>query len=579
MSSCEKPEIRARLSQALAHHKAGDLDRAASHYRSVLQDEPGQPEALHFLGVIAYQQGRPAEAVTMIGQALERRPERADFHCNLGNALKDSGRSEDAIAAYRRCLDLQPAHSHAWSNLGVVLHKLGQLDQAIAAHREALRINPQNPHALNNLGAALQDAGDYRGAASAFNEALQLRPDYGEALGNLGAALMRCGDPTAAERALRQALTLAPDAADTACNLGNLLLEKHDYPGALDAYRTAARLAPGDPEIATSLAVALSTQGRFCEARARLTQALELAPEHPRSLCALGRLNWAEGAGAAAVDCFRRALAVEPACFDAQYNLAIALYDDRDLAPSAAAFEAALALDANHAATHFYLGTIRDCQGEAPAAAAHFDVVARDDKGLHFLLDSWDYVCSAQGKADRLFSCSRKTLDFGLSHAALSGLVLEFGVLHGSSINHLAGGCGQTVHGFDSFEGLPEDWGPNKAGAYSTGGRRPEVAANVELHAGWFEDSLPGFVRNHPGAVRFMNVDCDLYSSTQTVFAHLADRIRPGSVIVFDEYLCTARWRADEYRAFQEAVAANAWRYRYLAHNIFSKQSVVLLTD
>lgn len=579
MSNSDKPEIQARLSQALAHHKAGRLEMASSHYQGILQDEPDHPETLHFLGVIAYQQGRPADAVAMIRQALEQRPERADFHCNLGNALKDAGQAQEATVAYRRCLELQPAHSHAWSNLGVALHKLGEIEQAIAAYREALRLKPENPQALNNLGAALQDADDQPGAVAAFGAAVRLQPGYAEALSNLGVALQRGGDFEAAERALRQAAQLAPDAPDPKNNLGHLLLAKHDYPAALQAFGRAARLAPNNPEIGTNLAIALSTQGRFIEARQWLSRVLEQTPDSTRSLCAMGRVDWAEGASNAAANCFRRALALDSSCFDAQYNLAIALYDDQDLSPAAAAFEAALEIDGAHGASHFYLGTIRDCQGDEAAAAAHFEQVARAPNGLGFLLDSWDYLRAENAKADRLFSCSRKTLDFGLEHAALDGLVLEFGVLHGSSINYLAGRCRETIHGFDSFEGLPEAWGPNQAGAYSTGGRRPEVAANVELHAGWFEDSLPPFTRDHAGPVRFMNVDCDLYSSTKTIFTQLADRIQPGSVIVFDEYLCTARWREDEYRAFQEAVAANGWNYRYLAHNIFSKQSVAIITD
>jgi len=578
MIVCEPPEIRARLTQALAHHKAGRLALAEALYQAVLDDAADHPEALHFLGVIAYQRGEPVAAVGLIERAIEKTPERADFHCNLGNALKDAGRTEDAVAAYRRCLDLQPGHSHAWSNLGVALHRLGRLDQAIAAYQDALRINPQNAQAQNNLGAALQDDENLDAAIEAFKRALSLQPGYAEAQNNLGTALHRTGDLDAAEGAFRRALGLAPNATESANNLGNVLLDKHDFTGALGAYENAARLDPKDPHVGTNLAIALSTQGRFAEARQALQAALAIAPGLPRTLSAMGRLDWAEGEGEAAQHWFRRALAIDPRCFDAQYHLAITLYDDQDLAPAAKAFEAALSIDSDHPATRFYLGTILDCLGRPQEAARHFDAVARHPKGFDFLLDSWDYIKSERSSTARRFSCGRKTLEFALEHAELQGLVLEFGVLHGSSINYLAARCDQEIHGFDSFEGLPEAWGLNQAGAYSTGGVRPKVADNVRLHAGWFEDSLPEFTRSHPGPVRFMNVDCDLYSSTRTVLDHLADRIVPGTVIAFDEYLCTARWREDEHRAFQEVVQHNGWRYRYLAHNLFSKQSAVIMT-
>jgi len=79
--------------------------------------------------------------------------------------------------------------------------------------------------------------------------------------------------------------------------------------------------------------------------------------------------------------------------------------------------------------------------------------------------------------------------------------------------------------------------------------------------------------------VRFINVDCDIYSSTKTVLEQLAPRIVPGSVIVFDEYVGNEYWRDDEYKAFQEAVAQHGWGYEYLCFSIFTKQAVVRITS
>ncbi len=109
-------------------------------------------------------------------------------------------------------------------------------------------------------------------------------------------------------------------------------------------------------------------------------------------------------------------------------------------------------------------------------------------------------------------------------------------------------------------------------------GRLPRVDANVRLHKGWFEESLPGFLARYNEPIRFLNIDCDLYSSTKSVFQHLGSRIGKGTVIVFDEYFCTARWREDEYKAFQEAVQEQGWCYDYLAFNPFSKQASVIIT-
>jgi len=152
----------------------------------------------------------------------------------------------------------------------------------------------------------------------------------------------------------------------------------------------------------------------------------------------------------------------------------------------------------------FYLATIRALQGEGSAAEKLF---ARAEKSLPAyaaLKDSWDYVVAKRDPGTRLLGNVFDTLNLGLAAAQLSGLVLEFGVRFGTSIRHIAAQAGQDVHGFDSFEGLPEAWGDKPSGVYTTGGALPEVPANVRLHAGWFEDTLPVFAKENPGPVRFM---------------------------------------------------------------------------
>jgi hypothetical protein len=110
---------------------------------------------------------------------------------------------------------------------------------------------------------------------------------------------------------------------------------------------------------------------------------------------------------------------------------------------------------------------------------------------------------------------------------------------------------GKTVFGFDSFEGLPENW-RSGFGKGHFAHSKPDVPANVHLIKGWFSESLPPFLAVHGGSVALLHVDCDLYSSTSTILGLLADRIVSGTVIVFDEYWNYPGWRELEHRAFQE---------------------------
>ena len=132
------------------------------------------------------------------------------------------------------------------------------------------------------------------------------------------------------------------------------------------------------------------------------------------------------------------------------------------------------------------------------------------------------------------------------------------------------------MFGFDSFEGLPEDWRPGFPKArFSLAGAAPDVLENVELVKGRFAQTLPAFLAHHPERFAFVHVDCDLYSSTKTVLELAAARVGAGTVIVFDEYFNFPGWEQHEFKAFQEFVRATGARYEYLAYNSRDEQVAV----
>jgi hypothetical protein len=159
----------------------------------------------------------------------------------------------------------------------------------------------------------------------------------------------------------------------------------------------------------------------------------------------------------------------------------------------------------------------------------------------------------------------------------IEGLILEFGVFSGRTLNHIAGLAAQTVYGFDSFEGLPEDWRADfPRGSFR--GAIPTVAQNAELVVGYFDKTLPDFLRLHEGPISFLHIDCDIYSSTRTIFDECSDRLLPGAVIVFDEFFNYVGWRRHEYKAFMEFVGAKNIGFRYLGYVPSHQQVAVMLT-
>ena len=211
-------------------------------------------------------------------------------------------------------------------------------------------------------------------------------------------------------------------------------------------------------------------------------------------------------------------------------------------------------------------------------------------------------------------------------------LWLEFGVFKGEDITHIAGkllekseanhvtylGTGDdrynvpVVHGFDSFEGLPTEWKKGnetmEKGAFDLRGVPPTIKSkNVELHTGWFHDTLPAFLdeinadinplpeksseeawrdskdgkvpekfagfkgwqkmSKKPTPVIFIHADADLYSSTATFLTTLFIRgvVVKGTIIVFDEYTNYDGWEEGEWLAWKECVEKFGVSFKYLA--------------
>ena len=167
---------------------------------------------------------------------------------------------------------------------------------------------------------------------------------------------------------------------------------------------------------------------------------------------------------------------------------------------------------------------------------------------------------------------------YALQQADQDGLRLEFGVGRGKSMRWIASQSDGIVHGFDSFEGIQEHWNGNPIGAFAQK-KMPKVPGNVEFHVGYFDATLPGFLETYRDPVAFLHVDCDLYSSTVTIFDALADRLQPGAIVLFDEYYNFHQWQQHEFKAFQEFVTRVGVRYEYIAFSVTGQQVAVRILD
>jgi predicted O-linked N-acetylglucosamine transferase (SPINDLY family) len=367
---------------ALAHHRAGDLDRAEALYRYVLGHDPGQADAWHYLGVLSTARGRPDLAVDAIGRALALRPGDAGFLLNRGVALQALGRLDEAEAHFRQAAEAKPDFPEAHNNLANALHALGRSDEAVGHWRQALALRPDYPEARHNLALALLDRGEHQEAATQAREAARLRPDLAPVRVTLGNALAALQQYAEAEAAYREALRLRPDLVPAVCNLSHVLRQQGKLAEALAAAEDGLRRDPASAEAHNEAGVALGCLGQAGEAEAHLRHALWLRPDHAEAHHNLAVLLAGRRQFAPAVDLYRRAVSLRPALVDAALGLARALARLGELDQGVAAVREALDRQPGHAPAWSCLGELLAQQGRGPEAVAAFREALRRQPDL-----------------------------------------------------------------------------------------------------------------------------------------------------------------------------------------------------
>ncbi len=185
MEQSEAPARELTFEEAVAFaillQKNEQLVEAEELYRRVLEMAPNHPEALHYAGVLAHQQGRSDEAVALVERSLALTPGQADWYSNLGIILQSDGKLEAAIDAYRRAIAIDPSHANAHSNLGVLLRATGKPSEAEAAYRTAIQLNPDHIDAYTNLGILLNGLKRTEEAAACYSKVITLRPKHRDA--------------------------------------------------------------------------------------------------------------------------------------------------------------------------------------------------------------------------------------------------------------------------------------------------------------------------------------------------------------------------------------------------------------
>lgn len=239
------------LEAGIAEHRAGRLGEAERIYRRILVLEPGNSDALHWLGMVALQTGHGRAAIELMRRAIANcaTANRATVNCcedagtwiDLGIALQTQGELPEAVRCYERALELKP-ESAAWSNRGLALHSLGRLEEAVASLERAIELNPEAAVMHANLGNVRQALGRLEEAEASQRRAIALQPANAEAYCNLGSVLDLMGRFLDSVEAYERALVLKPDLAAARWNRALHRLREGDFAQGLPEYEARWQL-------------------------------------------------------------------------------------------------------------------------------------------------------------------------------------------------------------------------------------------------------------------------------------------------------------------------------------------------
>lgn len=288
-------ETQEQLKTALSLHQSGQLDQAELIYKSILESDARQWEALYYLGTLQLQRGDLDRSIENFLKVVQLQPEMPDVHNNLGVAYHAAGKWQEAGQSFEQAIRIHPHYERAYFNLGSLLESRGLLDEAVNCYRKSYELNKENLETYEKLADVLKLTGEQQQAESIYRELLektpanfnvamklayvlvlqrqypeaiqlyetilQSNPEHYQILVSLSYVYEQMGDTTAAIETAQHSIQAAPDQPEGYNNLGNALKLKHDIEGACENFQTALNLRPEFPMAEFNLATTRMLNG------------------------------------------------------------------------------------------------------------------------------------------------------------------------------------------------------------------------------------------------------------------------------------------------------------------------------
>ena len=618
------------LQQAIEAHKAGRVQEADRLYTAILKAQPKHPDANHNMGVLAVGVNKVQESLPFFKTALEANPNIAQFWISYIDTLIELGRLADAKTVLDQAkingakgdgfdarekrlnedggklleaINTGPEEKQQQPN---ILDRLN-LDQALklaekkakessmeevkSIYQDILTKFPKNKRARGGLKALAgkpvgkvskaQDPpqeqlqpminlckhGEFQQALKKISQLLKKFPNSVGLYSTQGTANKGLGKLDAAVESFSKAIALKPDYAGAHYNLGNAFRKQGKWKMAVEAYKKALAIKPGFTAAYYNMGNSLKAQMLLEEAIEAYKKALALQPDYAEAYNNLGNVYHDQGKLEEAIEFYNMALGLKSDQTEFAWNLASSA---ENITEAKSWVEYCLRVDPGHKEARLSLSALLFYEGSKTEFNALMQSSSKDHPYMRSFAWAFDLPELPElffhrwALFDRMVELSKKARPF-----------YEYGVWRGEAFRYLIKTF-KKGYGFDTFEGLPEDWHDEPAGTYSSDSNIPQIKGG-EFIVGKFEDTLPGFFSEPRPKASIINFDADLYSSTICALNFSKSVIDKHTILIFDEFIINKNWEQDEYKALNEFCLNNNCSYEVLAISFFSKQAAVRL--
>lgn len=357
-------------------------------------------------------------------------------------------------------------------------------------------------------------------------------------------------------------------------NIANLEKNKNNYDIAIKYYSKAISANDKIPEIYFNLGNCYSSLNETDKSILNFKKAIDLKDEYAHAHNNLGSQYMLSGDYNSAVIAINKALEIDPDLHEARLNLTLLFILENKIEDAINALNKAIQLGNKNNMIIFYYAIINSFSGNNVILEELLEKL-ESNNFLSIWLSSWEFLFSKRSKSFSLLGNRKDNIDLALQETIENGLYLEFGVGQGSSINYISNSIEKDIHGFDSFEGLPESWNHLPEKAFSSDGVPPALNSNIIIHKGYFEETLPHFCNEYKEKISFLHIDCDLYNSTKSIFSYLEDMIVSGTIILFDEMISYDGFEDHEFKAFKEFIIKTDKDFECIRMSYFTGQVII----